>query len=61
MFADFNVVLCERNGKRLQTLALFFSNNMLYPKEDKENRVLLYAVRILLKVTDDITLADSVS
>jgi hypothetical protein len=23
---------------------IFFSNNMLYPKEDKENRILLYAV-----------------
>ena len=23
---------------------LFPSNNMLYPKEDKENRILLYAV-----------------
>jgi len=22
----------------------YFSNNMLYPKEDKENRILLYAV-----------------
>ena len=24
-----------------------FSNNMLYPKEDKENRILLYAVSTL--------------
>lgn len=23
----------------------YFSNNMLYPKEDKENKVLLYACR----------------
>lgn len=26
----------------------FHSNNMLYPKEDKENRILLYAVSYLL-------------
>ena len=26
----------------------FFSNNMLYPKEDKENRILLYAVSIIM-------------
>ena len=25
-------------------LFVFFSNNMLYPKEDKERKVLLYAV-----------------
>jgi hypothetical protein len=25
-------------------LIKYFSNNMLYPKEDKENRILLYAV-----------------
>ena len=25
---------------------LFFSNNMLYPKEDKENRQLVYAVNM---------------
>jgi hypothetical protein len=27
-----------------------YSNNMLYPKEDKENKVLLYAVSMLYKV-----------
>ncbi len=25
-------------------VVISFSNNMLYPKEDKENRILLYAV-----------------
>jgi hypothetical protein len=30
----------------IMTFILFVSNNMLYPKEDKENKVLLYAVSV---------------
>ena len=36
------------NNSRFIGVHLFsYSNNMLYPKEDKENKVLLYAVSIL--------------
>jgi hypothetical protein len=30
----------------------YYSNNMLYPKEDKENKVLLYAVSVLYKIVE---------
>ena len=33
-------VLCTFN----RYFFFFFSNNMLYPKEDKDNKILLYAV-----------------
>ena len=36
-FVEFNNYICIMYIK-------YSSNNMLYPKEDKENRILLYAV-----------------
>lgn len=32
-------------NKNLNKIEIIYSNNMLYPKEDKENKVLLYACR----------------
>ena len=43
------IPFCHRQWRGTTMISkwfLYFSNNMLYPKEDKENRVLLYAVSI---------------
>lgn len=53
MDQDLQEFVFVKNGKKkkhykdiLSNLTLkYFSNNMLYPKEDKENKVLLYACR----------------
>lgn len=34
-----------------------YSNNMLYPKEDKENKVLLYAVSTVCLTVEDISVS----
>jgi hypothetical protein len=36
----------------------YYSNNMLYPKEDKENKVLLYAVSTICITVEGILVSD---